>query len=72
MPKGGHRIKSDWHKKPIEERQANVFFGYFQDGWILPVRVEINSLIGTGIARLDMSKSKIQGAQMRPQLWPIK
>ena len=64
-PKGGHRIASEWHKKPVEERQANVFFGYFSGGLILPVRIEINARIGTGIARLDTIQSQIHGESMR-------
>ena len=61
-PKGGHRIASSWHKKPAKDRQVNVYFGRFSDDLILPVRIEITARLGTGVARLDMTQSQIQGA----------
>ena len=66
MPKGGHRIASSWHKKPAEDRQVNVYFGRFADDLILPVRVEVKTRLGTGVARLDMTQSQISGNPPRP------
>jgi len=59
MPKGGHRIASSWHKKPPEDRQVMVYFGRFGDDLVIPVRIEVKARIGTGIARLDMTESRI-------------
>ena len=59
FPKGGHRIESSWHKKPDKDRQFSVYLGRFPGGLVLPVRVEIEAPIGTGVARLNMIKSKI-------------
>ena len=61
LPKGGHRIESSWHKKPSKDRQISVFFGRFPQGLVLPVRVEIEAPIGTGVARLNMIRSNIPG-----------
>ena len=61
LPKGGHRIESSWHKKPPKDRQLSVFFGRFPQGLVLPVRVEIEAPIGTGVARLKMIRSNIPG-----------
>jgi len=61
FPKGGHRIESSWHKKPDKDRQLSVYFGRFPEGLVLPVRVEIQAPIGTGVARLDMIRSNIPG-----------
>ena len=63
LPKGGHRIKSSWHKKPDKDRQLNVYFGLFPEGLVLPVRVEIEAPIGTGVARLNMIRSSIPGME---------
>ena len=62
MPKGGHRIESSWHKKPDKDRQLSVYFGQFPEGLVLPVRVEIEAPIGTGVARLNMIRSNITSA----------
>ena len=59
FPKGGHRIESNWHKKPDKDRQLSVYLGRFPGGLVLPVRVEIEAPIGIGVARLNMIKSKI-------------
>ena len=61
LPKGGHRIESSWHKKPDKDRQLSVFFGRFPQGLVLPVRVEIEAPIGTGVVRLNMIRSNIPG-----------
>lgn len=61
FPKGGHRIKSSWHKKPDKDRQFSVYFGRFSLDLVLPVRVEIEAPIGVGVARLNMIKSNIPG-----------
>ncbi len=61
LPKGGHRIESSWHKRPDKDRQLSVFFGWFPQGLVLPVRVEIEAPIGTGVARLNMIRSNIPG-----------
>jgi len=60
MPRGGHRLASNWHKKSNDERRVLVYFGHFADDLILPVRIEVKASLGTGIARLDMARS----------LWP--
>ena len=39
---GGHRIESSWHKPP-QDRQLSVYFGWFSDGLVLLVRVEIKA-----------------------------
>ena len=59
FPKGGHRIESSWHKKPDKDRQLSVYLGRFPGDLVLPVRVEIDAPIGTGVARLNMIKSNI-------------
>ena len=61
IPKGGHRIASNWHKKTAKGRQVNVYFGRFSDDLILPVRIEITARLGTGVARLDLTQSQIPG-----------
>ena len=72
LPKGGHRIESSWHKKPPKDRQFSVYFGWFPDGLVLPVRVEIEAPIGTGVARLDMIRSKIPGMIPAPYRKPAR
>ena len=59
FPRGGHRIESNWHKKPDKDRQFNVYLSRFPGGLVLPVRVEVDAPIGTGVARLNMIKSNI-------------
>ena len=59
FPKGGHRIESNWHKKPDKDRQFNVYLSRFPGGLVLPVRVEVDAPIGTGVARLNIIKSNI-------------
>ncbi len=59
MPHGGHRVASDWHKKSINDLRLLVYFGRFAENLILPVRIEINASLGTGIVRLDMDRSVI-------------
>ena len=59
FPKGGHRIESSWHKKPDKDRQLSVYLGRFSGGLVLPVRVEVDAPIGTGVARLNIIKSNI-------------
>ena len=63
FPKGGHRIESSWHKKPDKDRQFSVYFGRFSVDLVLPVRVEIEAPIGTGVARLNMVRSSIPGIE---------
>ena len=59
FPKGGHRIESNWHKKPDKDRQFSVYLSRFPGGLVLPVRVEVDAPIGTGVARLNIIKSNI-------------
>ena len=59
FPKGGHRIESNWHKKPDKDRQFSVYLSRFPGGLVLPVRVEVNAPIGTCVARLNIIKSNI-------------
>ena len=59
VPKGGHRIKSRWNEKPSEKRTVKVFFGRFDGDLFIPVRIEVEALIGTGVARLDIAQSRI-------------
>ena len=63
FPKGGHRIESSWHEKPDKDRQLSVYFGRFPGDLVLPVRVELEAPIGTGVARLNMVKSSIPGIE---------
>ena len=71
LPKGGHRIESSWHKKPPEDRQLSVYFGWFSDGLVLPVRVEIKAPVGIGVARLDVIRSKISSTTPATDLKPV-
>ena len=71
LPQGGHRIESSWHKKPPEDRQFSVYFGWFSDGLVLPVRVEIKAPIGTGVVRLDVIRSKIPSEIPATYLKPV-
>ena len=59
FPKGGHRIESNWHKKPDKDRQFSVYLSRLPGGLVLPVRVEVDAPIGTGVARLNIVKSNI-------------
>ena len=63
FPKGGHRIESSWHEKPDKDRQLSVYFGRFPEDLVLPVRVELEAPIGTGVARLNMTRSNISGIE---------
>ena len=63
FPKGGHRIESSWHEKPDKDRQLSVYFGRFPEDLVLPVRFEFEAPIGTGVARLNMTRSNISGIE---------
>jgi len=71
LPKGGHRIASSWHKKPPEDRQLSVYFGWFSDDLVLPVRLEIQAPVGIGVARLNVIRSKISSATSATDLTPV-
>ena len=62
-PIGGHKIDSKWRsgeKDGDDDDRIKMFFGRPMQGQILPVRVEVNSWIGTVIGRLDLRKMTVQ------------
>ena len=61
-PIGGHQIDSKWHsgEKDDDDGRIKMFFGRPMQGQIVPVRVEVNSWIGTVIGRLDLRKMTVQ------------
>ena len=61
-PIGGHRIDSKWRAgdKDDDKDRIKMFFGRPLQGQIVPVRVEVDSWIGTIIGRLDLRKMKRQ------------
>ena len=61
-PIGGHKIDSKWRssEKDGDEKRIKMFFGRPLEGQILPVRVEVDSWIGTVIGRLDIRKMTTQ------------
>jgi len=52
-PTGGHRLKSRWRKKNPQKDDVVVFLGTV-DNQILPVRIEIKTMLGKLITRLVM------------------
>ena len=61
-PIGGHQIDSKWRsgEKDDDDGRIKMFFGRPMQGQIVPVRVEVNSWIGTVIGRLDLRKMTVQ------------
>ena len=61
-PIGGHKIDSKWRpsEKKGDEKRIKMFFGRPLQGQILPVRVEVDSWIGTVVGRLDIRKMTTQ------------
>ena len=60
-PIGGHQIDSKWRSDDKDDNdRIKMFFGRPLQGQIVPVRVEVDSWIGTIIGRLDLRKMKRQ------------
>jgi hypothetical protein len=61
-PIGGHQIDSKWRSddKDDDGDRIKMFFGRPLQGQIVPVRVEVDSWIGTIVGRLDISKMTVQ------------
>ena len=57
-PIGGHQIDSKWRsgEKDDDDDRIKMFFGRPLQGQIVPVRVELDSWIGTVVGRLDLRK----------------
>ena len=61
-PIGGHQIDSKWRSddKDDDDERIKMFFGRPLQGQIVPVRVEVDSWIGTIVGRLDIRKMTVQ------------
>jgi hypothetical protein len=61
-PIGGHQIDSKWRSedKDDDDDRIKMFFGRPLQGQIVPVRVEVDSWIGTIVGRLDIRKMTAQ------------
>ena len=61
-PIGGHQIDSKWRsgEKDDDDDRIKMFFGRPLQGQIVPVRVEVDSWIGTVVGRLDLRKMTVQ------------
>ena len=60
-PIGGHRIHSKWRSDDKDDDdRIKMFFGRPLQGQIVPVRVEVDSWIGTIVGRLDIRKMTVQ------------
>ena len=61
-PIGGHQIDSKWRsdRRDDDDDRIKMFFGRPLQGQIVPVRVEVDSWIGTIVGRLDLRKMKVQ------------
>jgi hypothetical protein len=61
-PIGGHQIDSKWRsgEKDDDDDRIKMFFGRPLQGQIVPVRVEVDSWIGTVVGRLDLRKMMVQ------------
>ena len=62
-PIGGHQIDSKWRsgeKDDDDDDRIKMFFGRPLQGQIVPVRVEVDSWIGTVVGRLDLRKMMVQ------------
>ena len=61
-PIGGHQIESKWRSdgKDDNDDRIKMFFGRPLQGQIVPVRVEVDSWIGTIVGRLDIRKMTVQ------------
>ena len=62
-PIGGHQIDSKWRsdgRDDDDDHRIKMFFGRPLQGQIVPVRVEVDSLIGTIVGRLDIRKMTVQ------------
>ena len=61
-PIGGHRIDSKWRSdgKDDNDDRIKMFFARPLQGQIVPVRVEVDSWIGTIVGRLDIRKMTVQ------------
>jgi hypothetical protein len=60
-PIGGHQIDSKWRSgEKDEDDRIKMFFGRPLQGQIVPVRVEVDSRIGTVVGRLDLRKIMVE------------
>ena len=60
-PIGGHQIDSKWRSgEKDDDDRIKMFFGRPLQGQIVPVRVEVDSWIGTVVGRLDLRKMMVQ------------
>ena len=60
-PIGGHQIDSKWRSDDKDDDdRIKMFFGRPLQGQIVPVRVEVDSWIGTIVGRLDIRKMTVQ------------
>lgn len=61
-PIGGHQIDSKWRSdnKDDDNSRIKMFFGRPLQGQMVPVRVEVDSWIGTVVGRLDLRKMTVQ------------
>ena len=61
-PIGGHQIESKWRSdgKDDNDDRIKMFFARPLQGQIVPVRVEVDSWIGTIVGRLDIRKMTVQ------------
>ena len=61
-PIGGHQIESKWRSdgKDDNDERIKMFFARPLQGQIVPVRVEVDSWIGTIVGRLDIRKMTVQ------------
>jgi hypothetical protein len=61
-PIGGHKIDSKWRSgdEDDDDDRIKMFFGRPLQGQIVPVRVEVDSWIGTIVGRLDIRKMTVQ------------
>jgi hypothetical protein len=61
-PIGGHQIESKWRSDGKDDNDVRIkmFFGRPLQGQIVPVRVEVDSFIGTIVGRLDIRKMTVQ------------
>ena len=59
-PIGGHLIDTKWRSDDNDDDdRIKMFFGRPLKGQIVPVRVEVDSWIGTIVGRLDMRKMTV-------------
>ena len=61
-PIGGHQIESKWRSDGKDDNgdRIKMFFARPLQGQIVPVRVEVDSWIGTIVGRLDIRKMTVQ------------